>query len=66
MISVFTLLAQGDATALALADAAAGIFRNWGGTNIRCRQPRIVNIGPDGQGWYQINVEIPFIRDELF
>lgn len=65
-IQIFIPLGQGDATALQLADAAAGIFRNWRGTNIVCRQPLSGAGGPDGQGWYMLPVTIPFHRDELF
>lgn len=65
VISVFSELGKGDATSLSLVDTVAGIFRNWKGTNITCRQPAIRNIGPDGYGWYQTNVEISFIRDQL-
>lgn len=65
IIQVFTPLNQGDAEALGLADDVANIFRNWCGTNIRCRTPAIKDIGNDGFGWYQVNVSIPFIYDEL-
>lgn len=47
------------------ADTVAGIFRDWGGTTVQCRTPRIKEIGSDGSGYFQINVSIPFKRDEI-
>lgn len=66
VVSLFTELGKGDATIIALADIVADGFRNWIGSYSHCRQPSIKEIGPDGQGWYQINVSIPFSRDELY
>lgn len=47
------------------ADVAAGIFRDWGGATVQCRTPNIKEVGSDGLGWFQINVSIPFRRDEI-
>lgn len=65
-IQIFTPSNTGDGVALQRADEAAGIFRKWCGTNITCRDASIKVVGSTGDGWYQINVSIPFIRDELF
>ena len=64
-IQVFTATNAGDSVALQRADEAAAIFRNWCGTNIRCREATIKTIGANADGWYQINVSIPYRRDEL-
>jgi hypothetical protein len=63
-ISIFAPTNAGDAIANQRADEAAAIFRNWCGTNIRCRAVTIKSIGVF-EGWYQINVQVPFRRDEL-
>lgn len=49
----------------ALAETAADTFRDWGGATVQCRTPNIKEIGSDGSGYFQINVSIPFRRDEL-
>lgn len=63
-IQVFTKVDEGDAEALQLADSAKNIFHNWCGETVRCRAAKVKVIGNDGFGWYQINVAIPFYRDE--
>jgi hypothetical protein len=65
VVQVFTTLDEGDSVALGHADTIAAIFRNWCGTSVKCRAASIFNIGNDGNGWYQVNVSIPFVRDEL-
>lgn len=47
------------------ADAAADIFRDWGGATVQCRTPVIKEIGSEGSGYFQINVSVPFKRDEI-
>lgn len=63
-VQIFTVSNKGDAEALTLADNVKTIFNNWNGVNVVCRAAKIINVGNDGQGWYQVNVAIPFIRDE--
>ncbi len=65
VIQIFTPENAGDAGALAMADTVAAIFRNWGGSTVRCRAASKKVIGLDGHGWYQVNVSIPFKRNEL-
>jgi hypothetical protein len=65
VIQVFSPLNKGNGEVLALADSIASIFRNWCGTTVSCKAPSVKDIGPDGHGWYQVNVSIPFHRDEL-
>ena len=47
------------------ADTMAAIFRSWCGSSVRCRAATVKEIGLDADGWYQVNVKIPFQRDEL-
>lgn len=65
IVQIFCELNKGNGTALGYADTVAGIFRNWCGSTVRCRAPHVEDIGNDGHGWYQVNVSIPFVRDEL-
>jgi len=70
-VQVFTPEDQGDKPALVLADEAALIFRGKqvsSGANGRIifRTPMIRAIGVTDDGWFQVNVVIPFIRDEFF
>lgn len=55
----------GNGAALVLADTIANGFRNWGGTSVQCRAASVKDVGPDGHKWWQVNVTIPFKRDEL-
>lgn len=63
-VQIFTKLDIGYGDALELADAVKAIFNNWCGVNVRCYAAKIKTIGSDGNGWYQVNCSIPFIRDE--
>ena len=65
-IQIFSVPGKGCSRILTLADIVSGIFRNWNGTNITCRQATVKTIGLDEFGWYQVNVTIPFFRNELF
>ncbi len=65
IVSVFTPLEGGVLPALQLADTVAGVFRNWSGTNVRCREASVIQVGRSS-GWEQVNVSVPFKRDELF
>ena len=66
-IGIFVPQGQGTKNAKDLADIAAEIFRNWQDTTnkIRCRSPYLTQIGEE-EGWFQVNVTVPYIRDELF
>jgi hypothetical protein len=65
VVQIFSVMGKGDGEGTRLADSVASAFRNWCGTTVRCKEASIKAIGPDGNGWYQINVSIPFHRDEL-
>lgn len=64
-VQVFTATNIGNGPALALGDQVAAIFRNWCGSSVKCYAASVQDIGPDEKGWYQVNVEVPFVRDEL-
>lgn len=65
-IQIFTKPERGDVVALSLADRAKRIFHNWTGEVVQCRAAKIYNLGEDRYGWYQVNVAVPFIREERF
>jgi hypothetical protein len=66
-VQIFTPLMQGQGDGLALADAAAAIFREQTFTTsdggvLRFRAPSLTPVGGEGQFW-QVNVACPFQRD---
>jgi len=63
-IGIFNVIGTASKDALALADAAAAIFRGVQFSGISCRAPGIVVLGVL-LGWYQITVSVPYHRDEL-
>jgi hypothetical protein len=63
-VQIFTKQDIGDGAAYALADTVKSIFHNWCGNTVRCFQAKIKTVGNEGNGWFQVNVSIPFIRDE--
>ncbi len=62
-IMICTVLGRGRKTADDYADRAAAIFRGWRSSGLTCRAPYITRIG-EHEGWYKINVTVPFFRDE--
>lgn len=66
IVQVFVREHTGDGRAKELADKAAAIFRRTTIGSSVFRTPRANDIGPDGRGWYQINVIAPYYRDEVF
>lgn len=69
-VQIFTPADEGNNAALALADTAAAIFRRQSSTivdgRILYRAPSIDTIGITKEGWFQVNVVIPYIRDSFF
>ena len=61
-IQVFCPLNVGDGLAYRLADEASDIFANKDLDNVQMRVPSIQRIGVR-EGWFQINVVIPYQRD---
>ena len=65
-IGIYTPKWQGTKIAKDYADAAAAIFRNANAfSGILCRAPYMDVVG-EKDGWYKINVIVPFQRDEIF
>ena len=66
-IMIFSPPDKGNAAALALADQAAVIFRRQRSTftdgRILYRAPTITPIGITDEGYFHVNVVIPYIRD---
>lgn len=69
-VMIFAPPDTGNNVALALADTAAAIFRKQSSTivdgRILYRAPSIETIGLTDEGWFQVNVVIPYIRDSFF
>ena len=66
-VMIFSPPDQGNAAALTLAEQAAVIFRRQSSTftdgRILYRAPSITPIGITDEGYFHINVVIPYIRD---
>jgi|GEM_PF-1105923 hypothetical protein len=70
VIQVFTLPDTGTKLARTYAETIAAIFDraqfSYGGSGtITCRVPSIDPVGVEN-GWYQVNVNVPFIRDKQY
>lgn len=65
-VQVFVKENGGSRAAKSLCDSAGNIFRgkSFEDDNIVCRAPGITEVGSD-DGWYQVNVDIPFYWDEF-
>lgn len=63
VIQVFVLIGTGEIELRTLASAAANIFRGQIVDGVQFFVPQVVIVGPDGTGWYQANVNIPFKWD---
>lgn len=55
----------GMGVAKTYADTLAILFRAWCASGITFGAPRIRQVG-DIDGWYLLNLQIPFERDEIF
>jgi len=69
-VQVFSPANWGDKTALDLADSVAALFRratrSYAGGSIVFRTPSVRVIGKVDGGSFQVNVNVPFVRDHLF
>lgn len=65
-IQLFAPLNQGNNSVLTRADEVAALFRNWCGTTITCRAAYVEEIGVDNQGYFQVNVIVPFHQDNIY
>ena len=68
-VMIFSPPDQGNAAALTLADQAAAIFRRQSSTftdgRILYRAPTVEPIGITEEGYFHVNVVIPYIRDSF-
>ena len=68
-VRVYSPPDQGNAAAMALADQAADIFRRQRSTftdgRILYRAPTVTPVGISDEGYFQVNVVIPYIRDSF-
>jgi hypothetical protein len=66
-VMIFTPPDQGNAGAIALGEKAAVIFRRQSSTftdgRILYRAPSVQPIGITDEGWFHVNVVIPYLRD---
>lgn len=63
-LQLFAPKNQGSDTLRGYADTLAGVFEDVTFDDIVCRNASITNIGFN-QEWHQMNVSIPFWRDEV-
>ena len=64
-VQVFVKEQTGTAKARQLADTVASIFRGQKFNGILCRSPAVQRVGVI-EGWFQINVNVPFQWDGSF
>lgn len=65
IVQVFVPIGAGDAIAASLAASVAAVFRDLEQDGMQFLEPQPRPVGPEPDGaWYQVNVEIPFRRDE--
>lgn len=68
---IFVPEESGTSQAYQYADTLSAVWRDTsfaaGATGtIRCFEPNAIEIGPDGAGWYQINIVTDFYREDRF
>ena len=56
---VFVPSGSGDGTASALADSVAALFREYTSGQLSCGPATVRTVG-DADGWYQINISVPW------
>lgn len=64
IVQLFYPQNQGNGTVLLKADSLANLFRNWCGTTITCEAATVEEIGIS-EGYFQVNVTIPFRQDSI-
>lgn len=64
IVQLFYPQNKGNGTVLLKADSLAAKFRNWCGTTITCEAATVEEIGIT-EGYYQVNVTVPFRQDEI-
>ena len=64
VVQVFTPSGSGSGTARTLVDAIGALFGKYSSGGVQCHEPKAPVVVGDTEGWYQINVIIPW-RAEL-
>jgi len=64
IVQLFYPQNQGNGNILLKADSLAHKFRNWCGTTITCEAVTIEEIGIT-EGYFQVNVTVPFRQDSI-
>jgi hypothetical protein len=64
-IQVFQKEGQGSTDARSKADTAADIFIANGLSGVTFSNVNVRDIGPDGNGWYQVNVSAEYRHDHI-
>jgi hypothetical protein len=64
-IDVFSPMGIGTATPRGYAETAAQIFRRVFVDGVQFRAPMVVALGDRGEGWWQIQVQVPFWWDRI-
>jgi hypothetical protein len=66
-IGIYVPRGTGSHAAVAYADTASAIFRDWddASSGITCYSPYMIILGPDEE-YHHVSLTIPFRRDEVF
>ena len=64
IFQVFTKLNTGSGRSTIICDIISAAFRAQRIGTIKFRSPTLTKVGENG-GWYQVNISIPFFREEL-
>ena len=64
VIAAMTPANEGPEAAEELATTIATCLGRQKDSGVQFDQATVENIGPDGQGWYQVNVRAPYFYDE--
>jgi len=65
-VQVFVPVETAVQTAMQIADDAAAALRRYATTGLFTRSASVQDVGPTPDGWYQVNVSVPYQRDEDF
>jgi hypothetical protein len=65
IVQLFYPQNKGNGTVLSKADSLASHFRNWCGSTITCEAATVEEIGNEN-GYFQVNVTIPFRQDNVY
>lgn len=60
VVSCFAPSGSGDGTVSGHADSIATLFRQYQSETLFCGAPEMATVGDDSNGWFQINVKIPW------